>query len=100
LSFHKHRAILRKSHGDLEAHRSICNAWLETADEYGGNPGSLDALVSWLDRDGSPAPRWHRRLRNMRKNAASLVEDDQAPEGLRALAARIIERTQIWIEAP
>ena len=98
LSFHKHRAILGKSHGDLEEHRRLCDAWVATADSYGGNPGSVDALRAWLDGGEKPIKRWMRRLASLRRAAAALNEDEEAPEDLRRLAGRIVERTTPWSE--
>jgi hypothetical protein len=95
IGFHGHKAVLAVSHGDTEVHRQICAEWMATADDFGGNPGSLDALRAWLEKfkSGQETPRWQVILRRMRRTAQALRDEADTPVAVIVAAADFIEAT-------
>jgi hypothetical protein len=87
LGRHHHKAIADIAKGNEAKHRELCAKWLEKADDYGGQIGSVGALRLWLKHGRKAPAAWESRLERARGLCARLEADDAAPPKVRAAAA-------------
>lgn len=92
LGRHHHKAIVPHAKGVQKVHKALCEEWLEKADDYGGNIGPVWALRLWLgEKDGAPA-WWEGALKRLRKLAARIAEDEEAPAKVRNACSELERR--------
>lgn len=90
LGRHHHKAIADVAKGDKDKHRALCQWWLEKADNYGGQIGSVGALRLGLKDRRARLKPWELRLSRARTACSALAADNEAPPAVRQAAAAFV----------
>ena len=90
LGRHHHKAIADVAKGDRDKHRALCAWWLEKADAYGGQIGSVGALRLGLKDRRAKLKPWELRLSRARTACSALAADKEAPAGVRAASEAFV----------
>lgn len=92
LRFHQWRAVC--SVRDKSKIPELARWAVEQADKYGGRPASVLAIRRQLKDNGDSVPAWERRWLRALDIMQSVVDDDGAPNAIRTLAHRVIEKAK------